>query len=142
MHISQVVVSIRDLDVVVSEQNSQNLDIDDNSSETYTERPDLEIGYMPPSNVIESQLVEMWEEFFSVKKIGILDDFFELGGDSLKALTVAKKIYKIFNVDINLVEFFNKSNIKLLADEITLISSFVELQAANNDESKLNEIII
>ncbi|MGE5341328.1 MAG: beta-ketoacyl synthase N-terminal-like domain-containing protein, partial [Candidatus Omnitrophota bacterium] len=47
------------------------------------ERPELVTPYVEPSTLTEKELVLMWENFFGVGKIGIIDDFFELGGDSL-----------------------------------------------------------
>ncbi|MGE5339962.1 MAG: amino acid adenylation domain-containing protein, partial [Candidatus Omnitrophota bacterium] len=64
--------------------------------------------------------VLMWENFFGVGKIGIIDDFFELGGDSLKAMTLSGKIHRQFDVEIQLTDFFGHPTIKDLA---TLIDS-------------------
>ncbi|MGE5344237.1 MAG: condensation domain-containing protein, partial [Candidatus Omnitrophota bacterium] len=48
-------------------------------------------------------------------KIGIIDDFFELGGDSLKAMTLSGKIHRQFDVEIQLTDFFGHPTIKDLA---------------------------
>ncbi|MCU0287895.1 MAG: phosphopantetheine-binding protein, partial [Acidobacteria bacterium] len=39
-------------------------------------------------------MVDIWQEFFGIEPVGINDDFFELGGDSLKATTLIGKIHK------------------------------------------------
>jgi acyl carrier protein len=105
-------------------------------------RPDLEKNYVAPSTEIEQQLTELWQEFFGIEKIGIGDDFFDLGGDSLKALTIAKKIHKQFDVDINLADFFDMSTVQLLAKEIELVTSLAELSIDTNSGENLNEIKI
>jgi polyketide synthase PksJ len=79
------------------------------------QRPEMTIPYSPPSNEQETQFVQIFQEFFGFEKIGIHDDFFELGGDSLKAMTLLAKIRKTLQVDIPLPEFFNKPTIKELA---------------------------
>ena len=45
-----------------------------------------------PSDSLEKQLVEIWELILKIKPIGISDDFFRLGGDSLKAVQVISQI--------------------------------------------------
>lgn len=45
-----------------------------------------------PRNFIEEKLVEVWQEVLGVKKIGIRDNFFTLGGDSIKAIQVMIKL--------------------------------------------------
>ncbi|MCK4257326.1 MAG: amino acid adenylation domain-containing protein [Halanaerobiales bacterium] len=50
------------------------------------------IEYIPPSNEIEEKLVKIFSEVLSIKKIGVAHNFFEIGGDSIKAMQVAAKI--------------------------------------------------
>jgi amino acid adenylation domain-containing protein len=46
-------------------------------------RPPLSNGYVTPADELEEKLVAIWEERIGVNGIGVMDDFFELGGDSL-----------------------------------------------------------
>ncbi|MCU0288046.1 MAG: sulfotransferase [Acidobacteria bacterium] len=55
------------------------------------QRPQLKTEYAPPTNNMEKQLVEIWEELFAVAPIGIHDNFFELGGNSLKGITFVNR---------------------------------------------------
>ena len=63
-------------------------------------------------------LAKIWQEFLGLKEIGIRDDFFELGGDSLKALSIGGRIHKDSDVNVPLAEFFNRPTIKQLAQYI------------------------
>jgi acyl carrier protein len=74
--------------------------------------------YAPPGNEIEKQLARIFQGFLGFEKVGIHDDFFELGGDSLKAMTILSHIGKSMEMDIPLAEFFNKPFIKGLAEYI------------------------
>src|SRR4029079_2850164 len=48
--------------------------------------------YVAPIETIEHQLVEIWEELLRVHPIGVRDNFFDLGGDSLMALQMMEEV--------------------------------------------------
>jgi amino acid adenylation domain-containing protein/non-ribosomal peptide synthase protein (TIGR01720 family) len=64
------------------------------------------IGYAAPTNETEAKLVLIWQEILGREKIGIKDNFFEIGGHSLKATRLASHIYKEFEVKVSLRELF------------------------------------
>ncbi len=75
-----------------------------------------ESSYEAPSNSMEEKLVEIWKEVLGVdKKIGINDDFFRLGGHSLKAAGLAVKIHRDFGVGVTIGEIFNAPTVKELS---------------------------
>ncbi|MFS4449719.1 beta-ketoacyl synthase N-terminal-like domain-containing protein, partial [Maribacter sp. 2307UL18-2] len=63
----------------------------------------------------EKLLIRMWANFFGRSDFDIDDDFFEIGGDSLKALTLSARINKELNVNLSLSDFFTNPTIKGLA---------------------------
>jgi len=75
-----------------------------------------EAEYTAPRNEIEEKLAEIWSEVLGIEKdtISIKDNFFKLGGHSLKATILASKIREAFNVNIPLVELFKTPTIKSL----------------------------
>ena len=79
-------------------------------------RPGLDSDYVPARNDMERKLVEIWCEFFGFEKIGTRDDFFELGGDSLKAMTIISKICKESGIEVPIGEFFNRPTINKLCE--------------------------
>jgi amino acid adenylation domain-containing protein len=82
-------------------------------------RPSLDVEYVEPNTEVQKQLAAMWMEFFAIDRVGIDDDFFELGGDSLKAMTVAGKIQQRLQVNIPLPELFKRSTIRALSQYIS-----------------------
>ncbi len=74
--------------------------------------------YEAPRNSTEEKLVAIWREVLGVEKIGINDNFFEIGGHSLKATSLIAKLHKQFNVEIPLKEIFNIPTIKGLYEYI------------------------
>ncbi|HEY0781316.1 MAG TPA: amino acid adenylation domain-containing protein, partial [Thermoanaerobaculia bacterium] len=51
-------------------------------------RPDLEREYVAPRNPLEETLAAIWCEVLGIEKIGVLDSFFALGGDSIRSVRV------------------------------------------------------
>lgn len=76
--------------------------------------------YIEPSSSTEIKLLEIWSSFLNINNIGIGDDFFELGGDSLKGMALLKLIMNEFGVKINLTELFESPSIKTLALKIDI----------------------
>jgi amino acid adenylation domain-containing protein len=79
-------------------------------------RPELETEYIAPGSDREQKIAAVWAKFFGFGQVGVADDFFELGGDSLKAMVVAAKIHKELNIELPFQEFFNRPTIRELVE--------------------------
>ncbi|MEW9702890.1 amino acid adenylation domain-containing protein, partial [Paenibacillus sp. SI8] len=75
-------------------------------------------AYAPPTNVVEEALLPIWQEVLGVERVGIHDNFFSLGGHSLKAMTLMSRINKHFNADIPLRMLFESPTAEGLARKI------------------------
>ena len=64
---------------------------------------------------VEQSLQQIWGRFFGREDLSIRDDFFEIGGDSLKALTLISRINKGLGINLSIRELFEKPTIKTLA---------------------------
>lgn len=73
-----------------------------------------ESGYEPPATVTESKLVDIWQEVLGRQPIGINDNFFHLGGDSIKAIRVVSHINKLLQTFIEVKDIFQFQNIASL----------------------------
>jgi amino acid adenylation domain-containing protein len=82
--------------------------------------PKIKEKYTAPRDKIEETLAEIWADLLEKDKtsISINDGFFELDGQSLKAIMLSARIHKAFNVSISLPVIFEISTIKGLADYI------------------------
>ena len=78
-------------------------------------RPQIRTEFIPPANPLEKTLASIWQKAFALQQVGIDDDFFELGGNSLMAITVAAKIHKAVHTRVPAGEFFKKPTIRHLA---------------------------
>lgn len=81
-------------------------------------RPALLEPYIPPQNKIEQALANTWKTIFGFDRVGTLDDFIELGGDSLKAITMINRIQHQLGVSVPLAGFFKKPTIQWLAEYV------------------------
>ena len=76
-------------------------------------KPDTAIDvekYTAPRNETEETLVEIWSEILGAEKetIGIESNFFELGGNSLKLMTLVSKIYKELGIEVPITQLFDE----------------------------------
>lgn len=54
----------------------------------------MENVYLAPTNEAEKLVAGIWKELLGAERVGITDNFYELGGDSIKALQVSARLYK------------------------------------------------
>lgn len=121
--------------------NDQNEGSSSTESEVFIiERPDLDAEYLTAQSHTEKELTTLWKSIFGYDEIGINDDFFELGGDSLKATTLLRKIHKTFNIEVSIGDFFDKCDIQQLAKEIDLAIEVRELNKNTSMSSSSNQL--
>jgi len=92
--------------------------------------------YIPPSNELEAGLVEIWAEVLGIEKeaVGIDDNFFDLGGQSLLLIKLNKRVNEVFEKEISIGNLFRLNTVRSMAEFIT--NEDVNLQA---DDSMLDE---
>lgn len=65
----------------------------------------------------QKRVWEIWKETFTEIDVGLDDNFFEIGGDSIKAMNIISKIRaELFELDVNY--FFEYQTIREIADKI------------------------
>lgn len=78
------------------------------------QRPSLANAYRPPENPLEQLLVTLWQDVLPVEPIGIDDDFFALGGDSLHAMMVINRLRQRFDELFHLSTLFRSPTVRSL----------------------------
>lgn len=71
--------------------------------------------YVAPRNDIEKGLARIWRSVFGVERMGIDDDFFDLGGHSLTGIQIANEIHREFDTAVQFTEIFSHRTIRELA---------------------------
>nr|WP_282081998.1 non-ribosomal peptide synthetase [Aquimarina algiphila] len=77
--------------------------------------------YVAPNNEIEKKLVAIWEKVLGREQVGVKDDFFDLGGHSLKVIRLINEYHKVFDVKLTIENVF--SNRQLETHAALLFSS-------------------
>ncbi|MHA4812443.1 amino acid adenylation domain-containing protein, partial [Flavitalea flava] len=78
----------------------------------------LRHSYTAPRNGVEQKLTEIWQRLLAIERIGIHDDFFELGGNSLLATRMMSAIYRELDVKFPIKFLFQLTTIELMAKYI------------------------
>jgi amino acid adenylation domain-containing protein len=81
--------------------------------------------YVAPRDKTEQQLAEIWQKLLHTEKVGIHDNFFEIGGNSLIATRLMSKIEKAFNLKFPISLLFKAPTIEELS---YYVSSKINLQ--------------
>ena len=77
--------------------------------------------FVRPSNELEKRILKIWQKVLDKKEIGTTDDFFEIGGDSITAITMLSLVENHLEIDISIRNIFDNPTIQKL-------SSYIEYQ--------------
>ena len=78
----------------------------------------LSSDYAEPSNAIEALVADIYREVLALEQVGVCDNFFLLGGDSLSAGRVISRLDNLLQVKIPMSMLFEKPTVVELAFEI------------------------
>jgi amino acid adenylation domain-containing protein len=72
-------------------------------------------AFVPPENALQSELVEVWKAVLGKQEIGITDNFFDLGGNSLLVAKLLLRIEQRLGKALTLANIFQAPTIRQLA---------------------------
>ncbi|MGZ5052862.1 MAG: non-ribosomal peptide synthetase, partial [Methylobacter sp.] len=75
--------------------------------------------YRAARNELEQQAVELWQQVLQHRPIGIDDDFFSLGGNSINAIQLLSQLSKLYGRDILLSDFWQHPSIAALTEALS-----------------------
>ena len=76
---------------------------------------ETEANYSVPTSETEKRLAELWRRVLGIERIGVLDDFFTLGGDSLMSVQLAQLVAAAFQTKFSTVKVFQYSTMSAMA---------------------------
>jgi amino acid adenylation domain-containing protein len=86
------------------------------------ERPELDHAYAPPEDPTQTELVHIWQELLEVRPVGIRDDFFDLGGDSLLASAMMAAVEDALGIEASPAILLSGSTIEHVAANLARAS--------------------
>jgi amino acid adenylation domain-containing protein len=96
---------------------------------------DLEKAFAPPRTPMEATLVGVWMEVLGVDRVGINDNFFEMGGHSLLVFQVISRVREAFGVDLPLRSLFEAPTVEKQSLAI------IEAQIEEENDAEMAQLI-
>jgi acyl carrier protein len=76
-------------------------------------------AFVAPRTLVEAEVARIWAEVLRLPQVGIYDDFFELGGDSLKATQIMSRLRDTLQVELPLRTIFEAPTVEGLGGVLT-----------------------
>jgi amino acid adenylation domain-containing protein len=78
-------------------------------------RVETSVNHVAPRNDIERKIAAMWQSVLGVEKVGVTDNFFDLGGHSLLIVQVHNQIRRSFDTNVTIAQMFQYPTVEALA---------------------------
>jgi acyl carrier protein len=91
------------------------------------------VVYLAPSTLLEERLADMVASLLGVKRVGIEDNFFMLGGHSLLGTQLIVRVAETFGVNVSLHTLFESPTVAQLSNVIEELI-FEKLEAVSDDQ--------
>jgi acyl carrier protein len=75
----------------------------------------LKAIYTPPRTPTEKKLAQIWRDELELEKVGIKDNYFNIGGDSIKSISLLNLVNKTFETKLKIVDLYSNNTIEQLA---------------------------
>jgi len=92
--------------------------IDGKALARLAESTKVETEYTPPRTDTEKKLAAIWQDMLNLESVGVKDNFFNIGGDSIKTLTLLNVINKEFGTHFQSVDLYEDETIEKIAGKI------------------------
>jgi acyl carrier protein len=79
-------------------------------------RPALHTVFVAPESELEQSIAEIWQSLLGMDAVGIHDNLFELGGDSLLGIQLLSRVRTVFGIDMRPADFFRSPTVAGLAE--------------------------
>lgn len=88
-----------------------------------SEKDMIKSQFLGAENELEQQLIDIWETVLKVDKIGVNDDFYDLGGHSLKAIEISNAIKVKLKINAGVSDIFSHTTVRALSTHLEKMSN-------------------
>ncbi|MFC1717667.1 AMP-binding protein [Candidatus Poribacteria bacterium] len=103
-----------------------------------TARPELDAAFVAPRTPSEEKLTGVWSDVLGLDEVGIHDDFFDLGGNSLLATQIISRVINTFQVRVPLSALFRSPTVADMA--VVLVHNMTEKAEIADIDKILSEL--
>lgn len=89
--------------------------------------------YIAPGTDLEKKIAEIWKDVLNVDNVGVMDNFFHMGGNSLKVILLYRRLQEELNLDISVVSLFDHAT-------IGSFTSYLDEKEINEQKTREKEI--
>jgi acyl-coenzyme A synthetase/AMP-(fatty) acid ligase/acyl carrier protein len=86
---------------------------------------------------VEEALIEIWREVIGVEKVGLHDDFFDLGGHSVLVAQITSRVRQVFEVELSMRHLFGAPTVSTLA---RVVEELLDEQLQSLSEEELQQL--
>ncbi|MGB3299697.1 MAG: amino acid adenylation domain-containing protein [Phormidesmis sp.] len=90
---------------------------------------DTQRTLVPPRTPLEEKLVTLWQSVLGIDAVGITDDFFDIGGNSLLVMRLFSELEALLNRRVPLVEIFAAPTVEQMAERLEQLALTEDLPA-------------
>jgi amino acid adenylation domain-containing protein len=110
--------------------------------EIETKRPELETAYVGPRTELEQAIASIWQQLLGIDEVGMADNFFDLGGNSLQIVQLHTKLKEYLKKEIPVTTLFQYSTIASLSKHLSEgANPGVNLQEAHDRALRQKQVL-
>ncbi len=103
------------------------------SEKTLHDRPELPYEFVAPQNELEEEIAVVWRKLLGIQNIGVNDNFFDLGGNSLMGTQLISELRAKFQVELPLRSLFEDPT-------ISGVAKIIEQTRRQSEEASLDQV--
>ncbi|MFQ5852528.1 MAG: condensation domain-containing protein, partial [Candidatus Binatia bacterium] len=82
------------------------------------EQPEVKVEFTAPRTPLEAKLAKIWGQVLRIERVGVHDNFFHLGGDSILAAQIISRVRKAMQMELSFLIFFETPTIAGMARSV------------------------
>jgi acyl carrier protein len=99
-------------------------------------------AYVAPRDAMEAELAAMFAEVLGLPRVSVEDNFFALGGHSLKAIRLLARIADVYAVNLTVRQLFSNATVRATAEQIEASVMAFRVTAAEPTSDTVNDFLL